>query len=87
MKFRHFLTSLFVLGTLAAPVLQAQAPAPSGKGKGQGHGQQLHKRDGSGTPKGQGRGQGRGQGVRKQDGSGPRAGTAACPKTPKAPAK
>ncbi|MDP2874980.1 MAG: hypothetical protein Q8O00_02275 [Holophaga sp.] len=87
MKSIFFLASIFVLGTLAAPALQAQAPAASGKGKGQGHGQQMHKRDGSCTPKGQGCGQGRGQGVRKQDGTGPRAGTAGCVKTPKAPAK
>jgi hypothetical protein len=74
---------LLVLGALAAPTLQAQNP--SGPGKGQG--QQLRKRDGSCAKSGQGRGQGCGQGVRKQDGTGPRGGTAACPKTPKAPSK
>jgi len=78
---------LLVLGAFAAPTLQAQSPAGPEKGQGQ----HLRKRDGSCVKPGQGRGQGcrqgRGQGVRKQDGTGPRAGTADCPKTPKAPAK
>lgn len=68
---------LLLLGALAAPSLQAQ----SGRGKGQQD--RLRKRDGSCTTPGQGRG----QGVRKQDGTGPRGGTAACPRTPKTPAK
>jgi ABC-type microcin C transport system permease subunit YejB len=78
--------TILLLGTLAAPMLQAQAPAGPGKGQGQ----HLRKRDGSCATPSQGRGQGRGQrgqGVRKQDGTGPRAGTVDCPKTPKAPAK
>lgn len=74
--------ALLLLGALAAPMLQAQAPVGPGKGQGQ----HLRKRDGSCATPGQGRGQ-RGQGIRKQDGTGPRAGTADCPKTPKAPAK
>jgi len=83
-----FAPILLVLGALAMPALQGQTPAGTGKGQGQ----QLRKRDGSCATPGQGQGQGRGkrqgraQGVRKQDGTGPRAGTAACPKTP-APAK
>ncbi len=83
-----FAPILLVLSALAAPALHGQTPAGPGKRQGQ----QLRKRDGSCTTPGQGRaqgrgkGQGRGQGIRKQDGTGPRAGTAACPKTP-APAK
>jgi len=75
---------LFVFGAIAASALQAEPPAAPGKAQGQ----QLRKRDGSCTTPGKGRGEGRGkgQGVRKQDGTGPRAGTAACPKTP-APTK
>lgn len=76
---------VLALGVLVAPPLQAQSPASPGKGQGQ----QLRKRDGSCAKPGMGRGQGRGkgQGIRKQDGTGPRAGTAACPKTPKPAAK
>jgi hypothetical protein len=76
--------TILLLGILAAPSLQAQNAAGQGTGKAQC--QQLRKRDGSCATPGQGRGQ-RGQGVCKQDGTGPRGGTAACPKTPKAPTK
>jgi ABC-type microcin C transport system permease subunit YejB len=79
MKRILFVPIMLGLVTLAVPVVQAQQPG----GNGERQGQQLRKRDGSGPNNGSGRG----QGMRKQDGTGPRAGTADCPKTPKAPAK
>lgn len=72
----NLFTLTLLLGSLAAPSLLAQgrrAQRPC-------QGTQLRKRDGSCQTPAQGRG------VRKQDGTGPRAGTPACPQTPK-PAK
>lgn len=71
---------LLLLAAFAAPELQAQQG--QGPRRGQGQQAQLKKRDGSRTTPGQCQGKSRGQGVRKQDSTGPRAGTAACPKTP-----
>ncbi|GEM_PF-6596325 len=74
MKIRAlFLAIPLILGAL--PDLSAQTPANPGQG--QPTQERLHKRDGSCKRAKQGRGQ------RKLDGTGPRAGTPACPRTPR----